>query len=57
MIQDSRIDQSVGRFSANLEDLSKVLDVVNSLRVLSVKPGEFNSCRKSVNRILALYDL
>lgn len=40
----------------NLGDLDKIPDVVKCLREFSGKPGEFNSWRKSVERILKIYE-
>lgn len=40
----------------NLSDMDKVPDIVKSLRDFSGKPGEFSSWKKSVERILAIYE-
>ena len=40
----------------NLEELDKIPDVVRSLRDFSGKSGEFSSWRKSVERILKIYE-
>lgn len=53
---DEGTDQPIGRVSSNLEELEKVPDVVRSIREFSGKPGEFNSWRKSVDRVLSLFE-
>lgn len=40
----------------NVNDLDKIPDVVRSLREFSGQPGEFSSWRKSVDRILKIYE-
>lgn len=51
------VDQTIDdQHRANLSDLDKVPDVVRSLREFSGTPGEFSSWRKSVERILNIYD-
>ena len=55
LFSDDEIDQPIGRLPTRLEELDKVPDVVRSLREFSGKPGEFNSWRKSVDRVLELY--
>lgn len=40
----------------NISDLDKIPDVVRNLREFSGQPGEFSSWRKSVERILKIYD-
>lgn len=47
---DERID-----FSQNISDSEKIPDIVKTLREFAGKPGEFNSWRKAVERILTLY--
>lgn len=50
-------DQTIDvRYSNNLEDLEKVPDVVKSLREFSGKHAEFSSWKKSIERVLNLYD-
>lgn len=44
------------RYVNNLSDLDKVPDVVRSLREFSGNASEFSSFKKSVDRILRLYD-
>lgn len=44
------------RHLVNLCDLDKIFDVVSCLRDFSSNPIEFNSWRKSVERILHLYE-
>lgn len=51
------IDQIINpEHRANLADLDKVPDVVRCLRDFSGQPGEYSSWRKSVDRILRLYE-
>lgn len=40
----------------NLADLDKIPDVVKCLKEFSGQPGEFSSWKKSVDRILAIYE-
>lgn len=40
----------------NLSEMDRIPDVVKSLRTFSGEPGEFSSWRKSVDRILHIYD-
>lgn len=54
-IMDEGSDVAIGTIPSRLEDLDKVPDIVKSLREFSGKPGEFNSWRKSVERVLDLY--
>lgn len=51
--EDETIDV---RYRENLTDLDKVPDVVRSLREFSGKASEFSSWKKSVERILKLYE-
>lgn len=44
------------RFRNNLGDLDKVPDVVRSLREFSGNPSEYSSWKKSIDRILAIYE-
>lgn len=53
----SGVDQAIeARYSNDLSDLDKVPDVVRSLREFSGNPAEFSSWKKSVDRILRLYE-
>lgn len=50
-------DQTIeARYRDNLSDLDKVPDVVRCLREFSGNPGEFSSWRKSVERVLQIYE-
>lgn len=50
------IDQGIeDEFRNNLEGLDKIPDIFRSLRDFTGNPSEFNSWRKSVERILELY--
>lgn len=40
----------------NLQDMDKIPDIVKSLRDFSGQPGEFGSWKKSVERILKIYE-
>lgn len=40
----------------NINDMDKIPDVVKSLREFSGQPGEFGSWKKSVERVLRVYD-
>lgn len=51
--EDETIDE---RYRGNLTDLDKVPDVVRSLREFSGQASEFSSWKKSVERILKLYE-
>lgn len=53
---DEGVDQPIGAVTANLEELDRVPDIVRSIREFSGKPGEFNSWRKSVDRVLGLFN-
>lgn len=44
------------QFRENLSELDKIPDVVRCLKDFTGQPGEFNSWKKSVDRILKLYD-
>lgn len=55
-LADEGADHPIGTVTTRLEELDKVPDIVRSLREFSGKPGEFNSWRKSVDRVLNLYD-
>lgn len=44
------------RHRANLGDLDRIPDVVKCLKEFSGHPGEFNSWKKSVDRILNIYE-
>lgn len=51
------VDQTIeGVANMNLADMDKIPDVVKSLRVFSGQPGEFSSWKKSVDRILKIYE-
>ncbi len=52
-ISDVTIDQSL---SNNITELDKIPDVVRCLREFSGNPGEYNSWKKSVDRILQIYE-
>lgn len=49
-------DQPIDRQGENLNDMDKIPDVVKSLKEFSGQPGEFNSWKKSVDRILTIYE-
>lgn len=50
-------DQTINVASGeDLSDMDKIPDVVKSLREFSGKPGEFGSWKKSVDRILTIYE-
>lgn len=42
-------------FSQNVSESERIPDIVKTLREFSGRPGEFNSWRKAVERILTLY--
>lgn len=51
------IDQVIEeRYRNDLADLDKVPDVVRNIREFSGNPSEFSSWKKSIDRILGLYD-
>lgn len=52
-ITDQGIDV---QYRDNLVDLDRIPDVVRCLREFSGQPAEYNSWRKSVNRILEIYE-
>lgn len=52
-VTDITIDSNL---SGNVSDLDKIPDVVRCLREFSGNPGEFTSWRKSVDRILHIYE-
>lgn len=52
-ITDQTIDE---RHRDNLTDFDKIPDVVKCLKEFSGQPGEFNSWRKSVDRIISIYE-
>lgn len=52
-VTDQIIDE---RHRNNLTEIDKIPDVVRSLREFSGKPTEFNSWKKSVERILHIYE-
>lgn len=55
--QFSGVDQHIDpRYENNLSELDKIPDVVRCLKDFSGIPGEFNSWKKSVDRILKLYE-
>lgn len=54
-LSDEGVDQPIGTVTAQLGELDKVPDLVKTLREFSGKSGEFNSWRKSVDRVLDLY--
>lgn len=50
-------DQTIDpKYLNNLNDMDKIPDVVKSLREFSGQPGEFGSWKKSVERILKIYN-
>lgn len=50
-------DQGINpEYNGNLSDMDKIPDVVRCLREFSGAPGEFSSWRKSVDRILKIYE-
>ncbi|GBP07838.1 Retrovirus-related Gag polyprotein from transposon HMS-Beagle [Eumeta japonica] len=49
-------DQQINRHADQLHDMDKIPDVVKCLKEFSGQPGEFNSWKKSVERILSIYD-
>lgn len=50
-------DQKIeDRYLTNLTDLDKIPDIVKCIREFSGQPGEFSSWRKSVDRILQIYE-
>lgn len=51
---EEEIDQPIGTVT-RLEELDKVPDIVRTLREFSGQPGEFNSWRKSVDRVMELF--
>lgn len=53
---DEGSDQPIGSVSTSLDELDKVPDIVKSTREFSGRPGEFNSWKKSVDRVLELYE-
>lgn len=51
------IDQTIdAQHAENINEMDKIPDVVKSLRDFSGQPGEFGSWKKSVDRILKIYD-
>lgn len=52
-VTDQEID---AQYRGNLTDLDKIPDIVKSLREFSGNQTEFNSWRKSVERILTIYE-
>uniref|UniRef100_A0A034VZ85 Retrovirus-related Gag polyprotein from transposon HMS-Beagle n=1 Tax=Bactrocera dorsalis TaxID=27457 RepID=A0A034VZ85_BACDO len=57
MIPAPIVDQTIDeRYRNNLSDMDKIPDVVRSLREFSGNPTEFSSWRKSVERILKIYE-
>lgn len=50
------IDQPINIADNNLNDLDKIPDVVKSLREFSGQTHEFNSWKKSIDRILKIYE-
>lgn len=52
-ISDQQIDD---RHRDNLSDMDKIPDVVKCLKEFSGQPGEFSSWKKSVTRILEIYE-
>lgn len=53
---DEDSDQPVGAMSSNMSEIEKIPDIVKSIRDFSGTPGEFNPWRKSVDRVLDLYE-
>lgn len=50
-------DQKIeDRYLTNLTDLDKIPDIVKCIREFSGQPGEFSSWRKSVDRVLQIYE-
>ena len=55
--QQAMTDQTIDeRYRDNLTDMDKVPDVVRSLREFNGNPMEFSSWKKSVERILKIYE-
>lgn len=53
----SGVDQQIEeRFRGELDDLDRIPDIVRCLREFSGNPGEFSSWKKSVDRVLQLYE-
>lgn len=53
---NNEADQPINLVDNNLADLDKIPDVVKSLREFSGQAHEFNSWKKSVDRIIQIYD-
>lgn len=54
---NNEVDQVIDAAAdVNLADMDRIPDVVKSLRVFSGEPGEFSSWKKSVDRILTIYE-
>lgn len=53
---DEGTDQPIGTITDNLNELDRVPDIVRSIRDFSGTPGEFNSWRKSVDRVLEVFN-
>lgn len=53
IVRDQEIEE---RFRNNLGDLDKIPDIVKCLREFSGNQSEFNSWKKSVERVLQIYD-
>lgn len=55
--QFAGIDQGINQDQmANIGEMDKLPDIVRSLREFSGQPGEFSSWRKSVERVLKIYE-
>lgn len=56
-LDSNETDQTIdAQHANNINELDKIPDVVKSLREFSGQPGEFGSWRKSVERILKIYE-
>lgn len=55
-LSDESFDQPVGTVTTGLNEIERVPDLIRSLREFSGTVGEFNSWRKSVDRVLELYE-
>lgn len=54
--ENARDQQIEDRHRENLNDMDKIPDVVKCLKEFSGQPGEFSSWKKSVDRILSIYE-
>lgn len=55
-IQNASDQQIEDRHRNNLNDMDKIPDVVKCLKEFTGQPGEYNSWKKSVDRILEIYE-